>query len=206
MPETTNLNRIRDALKSNNVVLTRGELRIAPSATSPAEVLPPVRDPLWDGGPGRSTAEEPVAIRLKPTTWAAPAWYEEPRYRTRLEAEVHAMQIQFPQARLAFLPGETLVWEVPVRTLTGGRYHVAIKYPRSFPIGEPEVYVLSSRLAHSPHQFSDGRLCLGHAFARETSALTTAAWATAWLSAYEVYQQTNVWPEFYPHVATGARS
>lgn len=202
---TTNLNRIRNALKNNNVVLTRGELRIdKPEPTT--EVLPPVRSPVWDGGPARPTTDEPTSVRLKPTTWAASVpWYEIPRYVARLEAEVHAVQSQFPSARLACLPHETLVWQLPIRSLSGRLYEVAVEYPASFPLGEPSVFVLSEQLKSTPHQFADGRLCLGHAFARETSALTTAAWAAAWLSAYELYLETDSWPEFHPHTAAATR-
>lgn len=198
---TTNLNRIRNALKNNNVVLTRGELRID-KPEPPVEVLPPDRSHISEGGAPRSTTDEPTSVRLKPTTWAASVpWYEIPRYAARLEAEVHAVQSQFPSARLACLPRETLVWQLPIRSLSGRSYDIAIQYPNSFPLGEPAVFVLSETLKSTPHQFADGRLCLGHAFARETSALTTAAWAAAWLSAYELYLETDSWPEFHPHTA-----
>lgn len=194
---SSNLNRIREALRNNKVVLSRGELRIDPQPSGKAEILPPVRSPMWDGGPAQHTTEEPTSIRLKPTTWAAPAWPDDRRYQRRLEAEVLAMKAQFPAAVLARLQ-DTLVWEMPVRTLSGTLYHVAVQYPSAFPLGEPVVFVLSHKLKASPHQFPDGSLCLGHAFARETSALTTAAWSAAWLSAYEVYLETGSWPEFHP--------
>lgn len=201
---STNLSRIREALQRNNVILENGELRVdeprQSGAITPRHQGAPRqgKQGLQSPAPADPVAENPpAAVRIKPTTWAAPEpWYTQARYAGRFSAECAAVLAQTPAARLAVTDDDTLFWDATVRTLGGQDYRISVVYPQTFPYGELQVFVLSPTLLSSPHQFSNGQLCLGHAFGACTSAVTTAAWAATWLSAYEVYRATGNWPEF----------
>lgn len=201
------VDRIRNALRNGQVVLERGQLRISDETTaesaaarrSSTRATAPAVPPPFPSEPVDefSDIEPPTSIRLKPTTWAwDDPWYLKPRFERRLAAEVLVMRQQFPLAELTVLETGQLTWILPVVSLRGCRYDAALVYPLDFPSGEISAYVTSPQIDDCPHQFHDGRLCLGHRFARQTSALTTAMWVSAWVSAYEVYGETGEWPEF----------
>jgi hypothetical protein len=200
---SNNLSKIREALQRNNIVLENGELRVdeprsaGPIAPRRAGTPPPAKPQLAAPRIDEVLDDAPAAVRIKPTTWASDgAWYTQPRFAKRFDAERAAVLAQMPSARLAVMEDDTLFWEMPVRTLGGTRYVISVVYPFTFPYGELEAYVLNPWIGASPHQFGGGRLCLGHAFGACTSAITTAAWTAAWLSAYEDYCGTGIWPEF----------
>lgn len=201
----SNLAKIREALQRNNIILEDGELRVdEPNAGRPLRTRR-VAQGLLASDKARASAppddamveDAPASVRIKPTTWAAgEAWYLQERFAKRLDAECAAVLAQVPSARLAVTEDDDLFWEMSVRSLGGQNYVVSVVYPPNFPFAELKAYVLQPPISSSPHQFSDGQLCLGHAFGAATSAVTTAAWVAAWLSAHEVYCQTRVWPEF----------
>lgn len=124
-------------------------------------------------------------------------WYDNPKHLRRLAAEKALLLTHFPSASLVLDEQHRLMWSLPVFSLRGRRYDVALVYPPDFPAGPIQAYILDPEIRPGvPHRYAGGSLCLGHSSTPHTSALTTAVWVCAWASAYELWLLQGSWPEF----------
>jgi ubiquitin-protein ligase len=130
-------------------------------------------------------------------------WYESKR--RRLDCEVRAVKEHYPQFKLEKLNNGNLAWSGYLQTKKcedtyGRRYNVLIVYPPSFPSEPPSSYVGGiSGKEGTPHQFSDGKLCLfdpddPNQWSPTCTAVVVITWTSAWLHAYEVWKKTGHWP------------
>ena len=68
-------------------------------------------------------------------------------------------------------------------------------YPKRFPYSEIEPYLLSPKIRRSPHEFSDGQLCLHHSedVGPETTGKVFCDWFVQWVRHYEKWLRTGHW-------------
>lgn len=130
-------------------------------------------------------------------------WYE--RDHKRVMMEVRSVKERYPQFELRRLGDGSLSWHGYLQTSSmadtlGKRYQVLIVYPPSFPSQPPSSYVTGiSGEESTPHQFSDGRLCLFYPddpkqWTSSSTAVVVITWTAGWLHAYEVWKKTGSWP------------
>jgi hypothetical protein len=94
-------------------------------------------------------------------------------------------------------------WLGDLKTIAGNIYNVLLIYPVFYPGSEIKVYVLSPRITHKSHIYSDSRLCLysnehggrGQGAGPAMTAVSYVGWTACWLHAHEIFQIKGSWPE-----------
>jgi len=110
-------------------------------------------------------------------------WFQENEPRFLLE--VRLLKRHYPGARVITHKGVLMVFNK--FTARQGEYTIKVVYPRNFPGSAPAAYIVKPRIEHTPHSFSNGRLCL-HSSAEvgpQTSGKVICDWSIEWIRAYE---------------------
>ena len=140
-------------------------------------------------------------------------WWEE--NKARLENEIQAMGIKFPQFKLGKATVDKqchnwtvahesqMYWLGELKTISGNVYTAVITYPNHYPGMEIQSFIIEPYITKANHRYGDGQLCLysndhggrGQGTGKGMTAVSYVAWTAAWLHAHEIYQETGRWPE-----------
>ena len=112
----------------------------------------------------------------------------------RFHLEVSLLKQVYPEVNLVKQHGRLrarmkIKWR---RTVYSGE----LVFPRDYPFGEIQAYVLDPRIRNSPHRYSSKELCLSHDnVTPETLAIHVADWLVEWIAAFEQWKRTGTWPD-----------
>ena len=225
--------KIREALRTGNPIRLSSNGDVTGRSGQPTLTIPPgklastnpalteaqrkIREALRTGNPIRLSSNGDVTGRsgqptltIPPGKLAYEQWYE--REPERLEAEIAAMQMSFPQFTLTQRPDGKLVWTGTLRPglLGEGSWDWVVEavYQNNHPqaqmgssvhvyLRQPDIDTLINATGWRPHHLLHGEegvyLCTNQADnmhvgrgSMETSAATVLRWAVKWLAAYEL--------------------
>lgn len=87
--------------------------------------------------------------------------------------------------------------KVALQTVEKYFYTISINFPETYPSQMPTVQIVKPEITLSPHRYNNGNICYLHPTMWNPGRhdLTFVIQRAAkWLSKYEVWKQTKVWP------------
>lgn len=117
---------------------------------------------------------------------------------TRIQREFADAQKAFALVELRPTTDGKVYARTALQTTAGANYVLSIKFPDTYPIEMPRVFIDAPTIAHAPHRYQGGHICYLHPsmWNPGTHNLAFVIWRAAkWLNKYDVWRNNGgYWP------------